>query len=157
MRLFRPMQTSLCPGSFVSNLDLALVCVCVRQVKLLDIKQSVTVQSGTKDEREVQISCVIPVQYHSGRMLTSCNWMARGLLRSDKCGRGSLQDLASSPGRPGCPPPGRTEIIIKCLQRTFLFLSRNLLEADGHPDLPEDSVHLAACHDRLLQRKTFRH
>ena len=32
MRLFRPMQTSLCPGSFVSNLDLALVCECVRQV-----------------------------------------------------------------------------------------------------------------------------
>ena len=29
MRLFRPMQTSLCPGSFVSNLDLALVCGCV--------------------------------------------------------------------------------------------------------------------------------
>ena len=26
MRLFRPMQTSLCPGSFVSNLDLASVC-----------------------------------------------------------------------------------------------------------------------------------
>ena len=41
--------------------------------------------------------------------------------------------------------------------REHLFLSGNLLQTDGHPDLPEDSVHLAAGHDRLLQRKIFQH
>ena len=59
MRLFRPMQTSLCPGSFVSNFDLALVCECVLdkcgntwyQTKVNHLP------SSKKDEREVQISC----------------------------------------------------------------------------------------------------
>ena len=86
---------------------------------------------------------------------------------SGKCDPRSLLDPALSPSHPGFPPPSHTADHDDCdaietphslsskssvNYQKKLFIMGHLLKADRDADLPENAVHLAARHDRLLGR-----